>query len=167
MPEGTDSKGITPEQTIDYDAFLSPASEDKPWCEQLAMRLRDEGVRVWFDAWELQPGDHLLVYLNDGLRRSRKLIAVWTHNYCHDAKVWTIAKVFSQPHPNLLAQERPIVSLLRDDCTPDIPPTLRNLFTIDCRRDDDFELHVRDLIQALDLPQRTATQEVDEEAPLA
>jgi hypothetical protein len=51
------------------------------------MRLRDEDVRVWFDTWEPQPGDHLLVRLNAGLRRSRKLIAVWAHNYCHDAKV--------------------------------------------------------------------------------
>jgi len=50
MPEDTDSSDTTPRQVIDYDAFLSHASEDKPWCEQLAERLRDEGVRVWFDA---------------------------------------------------------------------------------------------------------------------
>jgi hypothetical protein len=75
MPEDTDSSGATPRQVIDYDAFLSHASEDKAWCERLAERLRDEGVRVWFDGWELQPGDHLLVRVNDGLRRSRKLIA--------------------------------------------------------------------------------------------
>jgi hypothetical protein len=86
MPEDTDNRGTAPEQIVDYDAFLSRTSEDNPWCEQLAVRLRDEGVRVWFDAWELQPGDHLLVLLNDGLRRSRKLITVWTHNYFRDAK---------------------------------------------------------------------------------
>lgn len=163
MPEDTDSNESTRRQVIDYDAFLSHASEDKPWCERLAERLRDEGVRVWFDAWELQPGDHLLVRLNDGLRRSRKLIAVWTRNYFRDTKVWTIAEVFSQQHPDMLVQERPIIPLLRDDCKAAIPPTLRNLLSIDFRRDDDCDLHIRELIQALDLPERTAIQDIDED----
>src|SRR5262249_21171247 len=111
-----------------------------------------------------QPGDHLLVRLNDGLRRSRKLIAVWTRNYFRDTKIWTVAEVFSQQHSDMLAQERPIIPLLRDNCEADIPPTLRNLLSIDFRRDDDFALHVRELIQPLDLPQRTIIQEVDEES---
>jgi hypothetical protein len=97
------------------------------------------------------------VLLNDGLRRSHKLSAVWTHNCFRDAKVWTISEVFSQQHPDLLVQERPIIPLLHDDCTLAIPPTLRNLLAINCRRDDDFELHIRALTRAFDLRQRTAT----------
>jgi hypothetical protein len=31
MPEDTDSRGITPEQRVDYDAFLSHVREDKPY----------------------------------------------------------------------------------------------------------------------------------------
>ena len=46
MPEDTDSRGTAPEQIVDYDAFLSHASEDKPWYEQLAARVCDEGARV-------------------------------------------------------------------------------------------------------------------------
>lgn len=46
MPEDTDNRGTAPEQIVDYDAFLSHAREDKPWCEQLAVRVRDEGARV-------------------------------------------------------------------------------------------------------------------------
>ena len=49
-----------PDQDCAYGAFLSHASEDTAWCEQLAEHLRNEGVRVWFDKWELQAGDHLL-----------------------------------------------------------------------------------------------------------
>jgi len=51
----------------EYDVFLSHAGEDTAWCEALAERLRNEGVRVWFDQWELQPGDNLLARINDGL----------------------------------------------------------------------------------------------------
>jgi hypothetical protein len=45
-----------------------------------------------------------------------------------------------------------------------ISPDAAQPVHLDCRRDDDFELHVRDLIQARDLRQRTTTQGVDEEA---
>jgi len=27
--------------------------------------MADENVRVWFDRWQLQPGDHLLARLNE------------------------------------------------------------------------------------------------------
>jgi TIR domain len=71
----------------EYDLFLSHASEDKEWCEKLAERLRNHGVRVWFDGWELKPGHHLKERINDRLEKSRKLVAVWTSDYFRDDKV--------------------------------------------------------------------------------
>ena len=53
------------EENFQYDVFLSHAGEDTAWCEALAKRLRNEGVRVWFDKWELQPGDPMLIPLKD------------------------------------------------------------------------------------------------------
>ncbi|MCX7837899.1 MAG: TIR domain-containing protein, partial [Anaerolineae bacterium] len=139
----------------EYDLFLSHAGEDSAWCEMLAERLRNEGVRVWFDKWELEPGDHLLARINDGIRQSRKMVAVWTPAYFH--KAWTQMEAFSAQHPDVLAQDRPLIPILRADC--DIPPTLRNLVYIDFRNDADFDLRVRQLIQALDLPRREFVDE--------
>jgi hypothetical protein len=65
-----------PERDFEYDVFLSHASEDTAWCRTLAERLRNEGARVWFDEWELKPGDHLLARLNEGMGNSRTTIAV-------------------------------------------------------------------------------------------
>ncbi len=45
-----------PEQ-FSYDVFLSHSSKDKPVVRAVAERLRADGLRVWFDAWELRPGD--------------------------------------------------------------------------------------------------------------
>lgn len=142
---------------VTYDAFLSYASEDRAWCTMLAEWLRNANVRVWFDTWELQPGDHLLARINAGLQQSHKLIAVWSPNYFRNDKVWTLTEVFSQQHPDLLAHDRPVIPLLRADC--DIPPTLRNLLSIDFRKDDDFALRCRQLLEALDLPQYTPAHE--------
>ncbi|MCL4202232.1 MAG: SUMF1/EgtB/PvdO family nonheme iron enzyme [Pirellulaceae bacterium] len=40
-----------------FDTLLSHNSADKPAVEQLAVRLRDAGVSVWFDKWNLSPGE--------------------------------------------------------------------------------------------------------------
>ncbi|MBI3799677.1 MAG: toll/interleukin-1 receptor domain-containing protein [Deltaproteobacteria bacterium] len=141
-----------PDQDFAYDVFLSHASEDTSWSEQLAERLRNEGVRVWFDKWELRPGAHLLRRLNEGLQQSRKMLAVWSASYFRDDKAWTLTESFSQQHADVLARERPLIPLLIEDCK--IPPTFFNILSIDFRNPDDFDLHFRQLVEALDLPRR-------------
>ncbi len=144
-------------QGFKYDAFLNHAGEDIDWCEKLAERLRNENVGVWLDKWELQPGDHLLKRLNDALKQSRKMVAVWSPNYFREDKVWTLAESFSQQHQDILAQERLLIPLLIEKC--DIPPTFRNIIYIDFRNPEDFEIHFRQLLEALDLPKRVYERE--------
>ncbi|MDX2043742.1 MAG: toll/interleukin-1 receptor domain-containing protein [Acidobacteriota bacterium] len=134
----------------EFDVFLSYATEDREWAQMLAERLRGNGVRVWFDDWEVLPGDHGQKKINDGLKHSRKLVAVWTPNYFRDDKVWTRAESYAKQHKDLLARERPLIPVLRLDC--DIEPLFRALTYLDCRRDDDFELRFLQLIEALELP---------------
>jgi tetratricopeptide (TPR) repeat protein len=40
-----------------YHVFLSHNSADKPAVEELAVRLRREGIEPWLDKWNLVPGD--------------------------------------------------------------------------------------------------------------
>ncbi|MGH9802458.1 MAG: TIR domain-containing protein, partial [Blastocatellia bacterium] len=126
-------------------------TEDREWATMLAERLRSSGVRVWFDIWELQPGDHIK-RLNDSLKHSRKVVAVWTPNYFRDDKVWTLAESYAKQDKDLLARERPLIPVLRQDC--DIEPLFRPLIYLDCQNDDDFELRFRQLIEAIDQPRR-------------
>ena len=42
-----------------YDAFLSHSSKDKAVVRPLAERLRQDGLKVWFDEWVLKPGDSI------------------------------------------------------------------------------------------------------------
>ncbi len=39
-----------------FDVFLSHNSKDKPAVRELAEALRDRGLKVWLDEWELTPG---------------------------------------------------------------------------------------------------------------
>ena len=40
-----------------YDVFLSHSAKDKAVVRPLAERLRQDGLKVWFDEWVLKAGD--------------------------------------------------------------------------------------------------------------
>ncbi len=145
-----DIRTIEQDSDYEYDLFLSYAREDSAFAEKTARHLQDVGARVWFDQWELKPGDHPRVRLNEGLARSRKLVAVWSNAYFADYKVWTVAETFSRQHPDLLANDRALIPLLLENCK--IPPTLRNIISIDFRVEDDFNFRFHQLLQALEPP---------------
>src|SRR5262245_1643849 len=63
-----------------YDAFLSHSSKDKEVVRAVAERLRADGLRIWFDEWELKPGDILPKKIDDGLEDSRVLVLFMSAN---------------------------------------------------------------------------------------
>jgi hypothetical protein len=67
-----------------YDVFLSHSAKDKAVARPLAGRLREAGLRVWYDEWEIKPGDSIPAKIDppslqsyggtrEGLKHSRVL----------------------------------------------------------------------------------------------
>jgi hypothetical protein len=56
---------------LQYDVFLSHNPQDRPRVRRLAERLRDAGLRVWFDEWAVAPGDDVTLAVERGLAFSR------------------------------------------------------------------------------------------------
>jgi hypothetical protein len=136
-----------PPEDFDFDLFLSHASEDLGWTERLAKRLRGEGVRIWFDRWELEGGDKLGPRIEDGIRRSRRMAVVWTTNYFRSDKQWTQAETWSRQHADVLGRQRLLLPIWRGDC--EIPALLADLLRIDFRSDARFEEALTELIRAI------------------
>ena len=44
---------------FEYDVFLSYSSKDKEKVHVLAQRLKQDGLRIWLDAWAIRPGDSI------------------------------------------------------------------------------------------------------------
>lgn len=66
-----------PPAKIDYDAFISHASEDKEkFVKPLAGALTRMNYRVWYDEFELRVGDSLRQSIDKGLVNSRFGIVV-------------------------------------------------------------------------------------------
>jgi len=77
-----------------YDVFLSHSAKDKrskpptlihdtggnAVVRDVAERLRKDGLRVWFDEWDIRPGDSIPAKIEEGLERSRVLVLCMSAN---------------------------------------------------------------------------------------
>ncbi|MEM6452256.1 MAG: DUF1883 domain-containing protein [Cyanobacteria bacterium P01_D01_bin.105] len=76
------------ESQREYDVFISHASEDKEGIVRpLANALKDEGLRVWYDEFELKIGDSLRRKIDRGLATSRVGLVVLSQSFI--SKGWT------------------------------------------------------------------------------
>ena len=56
---------------LSFDVFLSHSAKDKAVVRPLAERLRQDGLKVWFDEWVLKPGDSIPAKIEEGLEQSQ------------------------------------------------------------------------------------------------
>src|SRR5262245_3906408 len=56
--------------------FISHAARDTEWARSFAKALKERGVSVWFDEFELQPGEPLRDALESGFRNSDGLVTL-------------------------------------------------------------------------------------------
>src|SRR5919205_4606840 len=56
------------------DVCLSHSAKDSAVARAVAERLRADGLRVWFDEWEIKPGDNIPAKIEEGLEQSRVLV---------------------------------------------------------------------------------------------
>ena len=72
----------------EYDVFISHASEDKDSVVRpLAFALKNKGVNVWYDEFELKIGDSLRRKIDQGLSKSKFGIVVISRSFIK--KGWT------------------------------------------------------------------------------
>lgn len=57
--------------------FISHASEDREFTQDLATKLRSKGVNAWLDVWEILPGDSLIDKIfEEGLKDAEGFIVI-------------------------------------------------------------------------------------------
>lgn len=61
--------------------FISHSSKDKPFVERLAKQLVQYRIGVWYDKWEMKPGDSLIDKIQNGLEDSSYLLVVLSKHF--------------------------------------------------------------------------------------
>ncbi|MBE0564925.1 MAG: toll/interleukin-1 receptor domain-containing protein [Krumholzibacteria bacterium] len=113
--------------------FLSHASEDKErFVFRLAEQLRERGIDVWLDFWEILPGDSLVDKIfNEGLRNASAVILVLSQFSV--SKPWVKEELNAAVVGRIQKGAR-IIPVVLDGC--DVPEPLRSTVW---QRVDDLE----------------------------
>ena len=73
---------------MEWDVFISYASEDKiEFVKPLAKKLRDRGVKVWYDDFEIKLGDSISKSIDKGLINSNFCLLILSKKFL--SKDWT------------------------------------------------------------------------------
>jgi TIR domain len=116
-------------ETFKYDVFISHSSKDKPAVRELAERLRRDGLRVWFDEWEIEPGDPIVLKIEEGLAQSRTLVLAMSANaYASD---WVTMERHTVMFRDPTNEQRRFIPVRMDDA--DIKDPLKHFSYIDWR----------------------------------
>jgi len=113
-----------------YDVFLSHSSKDKAVVRELAKRLRRDGLRVWFDEWEVKPGDIIGLKVEQGLEQSRVLVLCMSKNAF--ASDWVTLERHSVMFRDPTNAQRRFIPLLLEDTA--IKETLKQFAYVDWRQ---------------------------------
>jgi hypothetical protein len=129
-----------------YDVFLSYARVDTEQVHRLAENLRNAGLEVFLDAWEIAPGDVLVHQLDRGILNSRNGILAVTPAAL--ARSWVQQEYAAMMTRAVAGTQRLIPVLLAD---AEMPPLLASRVYVDLRRADgpEYEREVRKLISFL------------------
>src|ERR1017187_5237427 len=100
-------------ETFTHDVFLSHSAKDKAVVRSLAERLRQDGLKVWFDEWVLKPGDSIPAKIDEGLEHSRVLVLCMSANAFGSDWAQLESGTFRFRDP--MNQERRFIPLRLDD----------------------------------------------------
>lgn len=125
-----------------YDVFLSYAQEDGELAAKIANDLKQAGLEVWFDQFELRPGDLIIDQIGIASRNARNFVAIVSK---HSAKSnWFSSELATAIAASDADRRRRIIPILIDrDAT--LPPFLRQrkftpMYDVETYRDSLSEL---------------------------
>ncbi|MCZ2127812.1 MAG: TIR domain-containing protein [Anaerolineales bacterium] len=102
--------------------FISYSSKDREFVHKLALDLREMGVGIWFDQWEIKTGDSIIDKISSGLSENDFLAVVLTPNSV--ASEWVKRELNSALSKEIYERKVNVLPILYKDCI--IPVLLRD-----------------------------------------
>lgn len=109
--------------------FVSYARTDRPFAVRLAVDLTRAGLNVWYDQWEILPGDSIVDRIDGALRHNDVLLVVLSPDAVRSH--WLRRELNASLMSLLAGRQVRLVPVLRADC--DIPLLISDLRYADFR----------------------------------
>lgn len=123
--------------------FISYSSKNKDFAYKLANSLYNHGISVWWDEWEIKPGDIIVDKINFGISDSGYFLLILTPESTSSEYVkteWTSAFTLACNKKDLK-----IIPILKETC--EIPTILQGRKYIDFRKS--YKTQIKILINSL------------------
>ncbi len=114
--------------TKEFDVFLSYNSSDTEQVEQLSRKLKDKGLQVFFDRWELRPGFSAQDALSSALGKSKSIVVVVGPK---GVGPWQKLEIEDAIREQVISSRPVIPGLLRGVSPENLPLFLRGQHRID------------------------------------
>ncbi len=102
-----------------YDVFLSHSGKDRDWVAAFTESLQDSGVKDWFDASPILPGERWQERIEKALRDSKFLVVILSPDFTESP--WTLFELGAA-----VADRKKIIPVLTEDVKIDrLPSVLR------------------------------------------
>ena len=123
--------------------FLSYSHSDQPFVERIAMAMMANGQDVWFDKWEIGPGDSIVGKIfEEGLRDAAAFAVVLSKESVRSS--W-VREELSIAVVNRIQRTTRLIPILKEDV--ELPVALRALHWVDMRAD--FDSGIRAIVNSI------------------
>ena len=129
-----------------FDVFISYGHQDQAWVHTLAENLYRAGLEVFYDEWEISPGDVLVHKLDEGIRASRNGILIVSPVSL--SRPW-VAEEYAAMLTRTVAGKQRLIPVLLGEA--ELPPFLAARVWVDFRHVDgpEYDRRVSQLVAAL------------------
>ncbi len=134
-----------PETAKRHQVFLTFASADKEIAQKIVDELRERNIHVWFDAYELQPGDSIAQALEKTISASDYLVVLLSPNSVNSE--WMQKELGNTLFRDLIIRDITLLPVIIADC--EIPKFLASYQYLDLR--PDIEHNVKHLVEQISI----------------
>lgn len=125
-----------------HDAFISYSSRDKATAKQIATSLMEKGVNVWFDRWEMKPGESLIDKISEAIHGSSYLFALLSPESV--SSNWVKQELHQAMTDEIHFDKVKVVPILIQDCQ--IPLFLKDKLYVNFADPDSYDYNVQKLV---------------------
>ncbi|MEM7477876.1 MAG: TIR domain-containing protein [Planctomycetota bacterium] len=127
-----------------FDVFLSHNSKDKLLVRRLAQMLKEQGISVWLDEWELVPGRPWQEALEEIIQTTKSVAVLLGPNGLGPWEIPEMRACLSE----FVSRQLPVIPVLLPgiERPPDLPLFLKQFTWVDFRDESSFEANVEILI---------------------
>ena len=125
-----------------YDAFISYSSKDKRFAKHLAKSLMEKGVNVWFDRWEMKPGESLIEKISEAIHKSSYLFALLSPESV--SSNWVKQELRQAMTEEIYSEKVKVVPIIIEGC--EIPLFLKDKHYVDFTDDNPYDYNIQKLV---------------------